>query len=394
MPQLLKIGVSQSRTLSSLQETLSALRETTQSAAQRDVSILLFPEAYLGGYPRTCSFGAAVGARTDTGRDQFLAYTKSAVDLGDTPQGAGDDWIERKLSVNKETGRRGDGTREFLEEVARETGVFIVTGLIEKAGGSLYCAAVYVDPKRGVIGKRRKIMPTGSERLVWAQGQPSTLKAVATTIKGIRVVMGCAICWENFMPLLRYSLYSQGVNLWLAPTADARDTWEPLMRTVAGEGRCFVLTTNQCLKRKDLPPWITGDPREWLSKRSKHESETLMNGTTVPDHHTATSGRRLSMTRTEENHEIAWRCKDAPIDESKPLHDGEDFVSRGGACIVNPLGQTIAGPVWEKDNELLWAEVDFDDCERGHLDFDATGHYARPDAFKLTVEGLELVPPP
>ncbi|KIW34917.1 uncharacterized protein PV07_01659 [Cladophialophora immunda] len=409
MPQLLKIGVSQSHTLSSLPETLSALRETTLLAAQKDLSILLFPEAYLGGYPRTCSFGAAVGARTDTGRDQFLAYTKSAVDLGDTPQGAGDDWIERKLPVSKETGRRGDGTREFLEEVARETGVFVVTGLIEKAGGSLYCAAVYVDPKRGIIGKRRKIMPTGSERLVWAQGQPSTLKAVATTIKGVRVVMGCAICWENFMPLLRYSLYSQGVNLWLAPTADARDTWEPLMRTVAGEGRCFVLSTNQCMKKKDLPTWITGNPSEWLSRRPKPESETFMNGIISPNHHIATGGRRLSMTRTEENHEIAWRCKDAPIDESKPLessklelnanasslhNDGEDFVSRGGACIVNPLGRTIAGPIWEKDNELLWAEVDFDDCERGHLDFDATGHYARPDAFKLTVEGLELIPPP
>ncbi|KIY02320.1 uncharacterized protein Z520_02458 [Fonsecaea multimorphosa CBS 102226] len=400
MPQLLKIGVSQSHTLSSLQETLSALRETTQLAAQKDLSILLFPEAYLGGYPRTCAFGAAVGARTDAGRDQFLAYTKSAVDLGDTPQGAGDDWIERKLPVNKETGRRGDGTREFLEDVARETGVFVVTGLIEKAGGSLYCAAVYVDPKRGIIGKRRKIMPTGSERLVWAQGQPSTLKAVATTIRGVRVVMGCAICWENFMPLLRYSLYSQGVNLWLAPTADPRDTWEPLMKTVAGEGRCFVLSTNQCMKKKDLPTWITGNPSEWLSKRPKPDSETLMNGTTSPNHHPATGGRRLSMTRTEENHEIAWRCKDAPIDESKPLEsstplsDGEEFVSRGGACIVNPLGRTIAGPIWEKENELLWAEVDFDDCERGHLDFDATGHYARPDAFKLTVEGLELIPPP
>ncbi|OAG36552.1 hypothetical protein AYO21_09209 [Fonsecaea monophora] len=413
MPQLLKIGVSQSRTLSSLQETLSALRETTQSAAQKGVSILLFPEAYLGGYPRTCSFGAAIGARTAAGRDQFLAYTKSAVDLGDTPSGAGDDWTDRKLPVNKETGRRGDGTREFLEEVARETGVFVVTGLIEKAGGSLYCAAVYVDPKRGIIGKRRKIMPTGSERLVWAQGQPSTLKAVATTVKGIRVVMGCAICWENFMPLLRYSLYSQGVNLWLAPTADARDTWEPLMKTVAGEGRCFVLSTNQCMKKKDLPSWVTGNPSEWLAKQPKPESETLMNGTASSHHHSVSSGgRRLSMTRTEENHEIAWRCKDSPIDESKPLEssqqevnnnntttpstlpDGEEYVTRGGACIVNPLGQTIAGPVWEKDNELLWTEVDFDDCERGHLDFDATGHYARPDAFKLTVEGLELIPPP
>lgn len=394
MPQKLSIGLSQSHTLSTLQATLSALRETTRLAAQKGISILLFPEAYLGGYPRTCSFGAAVGSRSDAGRDQFLAYFKSAVDLGDTPLGAGDDWIEGKLPVNKETGRRGDGTREFLEDVARETGVFIVTGLVEKAGGSLYCAAVYVDPKRGVIGKRRKVMPTGSERLVWAQGQASTLKAVATTIKGVRVVMGCAICWENYMPLLRYSIYSQGVNLWLAPTADARDTWESLMKTVACEGRCFVLSANQCVKRKHLPGWITGkDTGSTATTTSSADNATLPNGTGP--------GRRLSMsTRTEENHEIAWRCKDATPTEAasdpnaSTSNEDEQFVSVGGSCIVNPMGKTIAGPCWEKEQELLYAEVDFDDCDRGHLDFDAAGHYARPDAFKLTVEGLDLIPPP
>jgi nitrilase len=421
MAPTLKLGVSQSHTLSTLQETLFALRDTAIRAAQKDISVLLFPEAYLGGYPRTCNFGAAIGGRTEFGRDQYLAYTKGAVDLGDTPQGAGDDWIERRLAVNKETGRRGDGTREFLEDVARETGVFIVTGLIEKAGGSLYCAALYVDPKRGVLGKRRKVMPTASERLVWAQGSPSTLKVVATTIKGVRVVMGCAICWENFMPLLRYSLYSQGVNLWLAPTADARDSWEPLMRTIASEGRCFVLSTNQCIRRRNLPSWITGDPKEWLESQSQAKESTasasghtktggdLTNGTS--SYPPSNSGRRLSITRTEENHSIAWRNKDSAIAEEgkedtiaapaekapaskSDVANADDFVSRGGACIVNPWGQTVEGPVWEKEDELLWTEANFDECDRGHLDFDVTGHYSRPDAFRLEVEGLDLVPPP
>lgn len=157
MPQLLKLAVCQSYTLNSVSETLQQLKQTTRTAASKGVDILLFPEAYLGGYPRTCSFGAAVGARSDTGREQFLQYFKNSVDLGDTPSGGEDDWVHKKLPVNTETGRRGDGTRESLEEIARDTGVFIVTGVVERAGGSLFCAALYVCPKRGVIGKRRKV---------------------------------------------------------------------------------------------------------------------------------------------------------------------------------------------------------------------------------------------
>jgi len=164
MSRRLTLGVSQSHTLHTLDETLSALQKTTQRAASLGVSLILFPEAYLGGYPRSCTFGAAVGGRKDSGREQFLQYFKGAVDLGDTPAGAGDDWVKRKLPLpvpdeDGGAGVRGDGTREFLEKAARETGVFLVVGIVEKAGGSLYCGVVYVEPARGVLGKRRKVMP-------------------------------------------------------------------------------------------------------------------------------------------------------------------------------------------------------------------------------------------
>lgn len=340
MPQTLKLAAAQCRTLATTAETLEALEQTAKKAAAQGIDLVLFPEAYLGGYPRTCNFGSTVGSRTTEGREQFLQYFHAAVDLGDTPSGAGADWLQRRLELPSGKRYRGDGTREELERIARETGVFIATGLVERCAGTLYCGAVYICPQRGIVGKRRKVMPTGSERVVWGQGSPSTLRAVTAEIKGVRVCMAAAICWENYMPLLRQSLYSQNVNLWLAPTADARDTWASVMRTVAVEGRCVVVSANQCVRASQLPAWIRPPPGD---------QDTL---------------------------------------------DSDELVCRGGSCIVSPFGDVLAGPLWERDDELLVTEVDLEDCERGRLDLDVAGSYGRLDSFRLTVDGLDLSPPP
>jgi nitrilase len=401
MPQKLKLAVSQSYTLPTLAATLESLKATTQEAAREGVDLILFPEAYLGGYPRTCNFGAAVGARSDEGREQFFQYFKSAVDLGDTPRGAGDEWVDRELEVGKGQEYRGDGTREYLERVARETGVFVVTGLTEKSGGSLYCSVVYVCPRLGCIGKRRKVMPTGSERLVWAQGSPSTLRAVTTTIKGVKLTMAAAICWENYMPLLRYSLYSQNVNLYLAPTADARDAWLSLMRTVGCEGRTFVLSANMCTKRKHLPEWITGKKTAMAGSNGAPKP-----GPAAPRSH---ARRRSTITITKEKHELVLPTANEQAENgNKALTDSlseiaiadgpstsdEEYVSRGGSCIIGPQGDVLKGPLWEvEDGGLLIVDADFEDCERGRLDLDVAGSYSRNDAFHLEVDGLDLDPP-
>ena len=447
MPKHLTLAVSQSRTLETTAATLSSLSETAHQAAQAGAHLLLLPEAYLGGYPRTCSFGASVGSRTDNGREQFLHYFHSAIDLGDTPRGGGQDWVDRKLEVAKGKKFRGDGTREILEQVAKDTGVFLVVGLVERSGGSLYCAAVYICPREGCLGKRRKVMPTGTERLIWAQGSPSSLKAVTTDIAGVRLTLAAAICWENYMPLLRFSLYSQNVNLYLAPTADARETWVPLMQTIACEGRAVVLSANQCVRRNNLPRWITGEDQVTGTQEGSNGLKTS------PDRKV---GRRASLvTKTEDNHEITWPAlsskpcpKDTVIEDettngtssihlsANPADDeslqnpdtvqvekpethvlalpsstiskdqtpssttqerntDNDFVCRGGSCIISPTGSILAGPLWDvEDGGLLMATVDFEDCERGRLDLDVAGSYGRNDSFELRVAGLDISPPP
>ncbi|KAF7548654.1 hypothetical protein G7Z17_g6917 [Cylindrodendrum hubeiense] len=397
----IRLGTASPGTQPTTAATIALIDSIAQRAASSSIDILLLPEAFIGGYPRGSSFGCAIGGRTDEGREEFAKYFDQAIDLGDTVGpgggGAGLKWVKRQIGEDDST--RGDGSREELERIARDTGVFIVTGCIEKTGGSLYCSVVYVCPKDGMLGKRRKVLPTGSERLIWAQGAPSTLKAVSTTIRGVRINLAAAICWENYMPLLRQTLYSQNINLYLAPTADNRDAWLGLMRTVGVEGRCFVVSSNMAVP-KDAP---THPDTRKSPVRGRRDSAITEEGFEIALPRSPQRARRRKSVFDEDGNEIVL-CKEVdgetqPSTQLPPtftttIPEKVEWVSRGGSSIVTPFGDVVAGPQWEDPDGLIFADVDFRDCIRGRLDLDAAGSYSRNDSFKLSVEGLDLDPLP
>jgi nitrilase len=178
--------------------------------------LVVFPEAFIGGYPKGQDFGARVGSRTPEGRKAFRRYYEGAIDV-----------------PGPETERLG--------EAARAIGAWVVIGVIERDAGTLYCTALFFAPDGALAGKHRKLMPTAMERLIWGFGDGSTLPAIETGFGKI----GAVICWENYMPLLRAAMYRKGVAFYCAPTVDDRETWPGTMRHIALEGRCFVVSACQ-----------------------------------------------------------------------------------------------------------------------------------------------------
>ena len=280
------------------ERTLQKVHTLAGEAARKGAQLVLFPEAFVSAYPRGLDFGAVVGSRTDQGREDFRRYWASSVDV---PGPAVD----------------------ALARTARSHDIYLVIGVVERDGGTLYCTALFFAPDGRYLGKHRKIMPTASERLVWGFGDGSTMPVYETPIGKI----GAVICWENYLPLMRAAMYAKGVELYCAPTADPRDSWLASMRHIAVEGRCFVLSCNQFNRRHDFPA----------------------------DYHTAFG--------------------DEP----------ETIICRGGSCIVDPFGAYLAGPNTEGE-AILTAEIDRAQIIRGKYDLDVVGHYARPDIFELRVD--------
>lgn len=231
---------------------------------------------------------------------------------------------------------------------------------------------------------------TGTERLCWGQGGAASLKAVSTVIRGVRINLAAAICWENYMPLLRQALYAQNINLYLAPTADQRDTWLSLMRTVGCEGRCFVVSSNMAVRDNSAPRpparQLNGARRNSVIDEDGHEIVLCADKAKSP-----AQARRKSIIN-EDGNEIVL-CADnkaATLAVETSALKSNTWLCRGGSSIVSPLGEVLAGPQWEDDDTIIYSDVDFRDCTKGRLDFDAAGSYSRNDAFKLSVTGLEL----
>jgi nitrilase len=284
--------------------SLQKLADLTADAARQKAELIVFPEAFVGGYPKGHDFGVRLGIRTPEGRDDFRRYFENTIDVP------------------------GPAT-EFIGSVAGKHSVHLVVGVIVRDGGTLYCSSLIFGPDGRLLGTHRKLMPTAMERVIWGTGDGSTLPVVATPLGKI----GSVICWENYMPLVRTAMYAKGVELYCAVTVDDRDTWVPTVRHIALEGRCFVLSACQFLRRDDLP---AGYPTHRFP----------------PD---------------------------------------QDVLIRGGSCVVGPLGQLLAGPVYGEECVLV-ADLDRADLARAKFDFDVVGHYARPDVFRLTVNETPMKP--
>ncbi len=273
-----------------------------QEAAGKGAKLALFPEAFIPAYPKGLSFGTVVGNRTDAGRRIFQRYWENAVDV-----------------PGLET--------QILGKAARDADIYLAVGVIERdsqsSRGTLFCTLLYFGPDGQLMGIHRKLKPTAAERLIWGEGDGSTLAAFDTELGKI----GGLICWENYMPLARTAMYNKGVEIYLAPTADARDTWHATLRHIACEGRCFVLGCNQFYTKEMYP---------------------------------------------------------ADLDGLEDLDEFPDILCRGGSAIIAPLGEVLAGPLYDKE-DILVADLDLGQIARSRFDFDVVGHYARPDVFRLIV---------
>ena len=279
--------------------TIDLFEQKLQAVKSRGADLIVFPEAFIGGYPKGIDFGVRVGMRSPEGRAQFQAYFEGAIS-------------------------RNSPELQRICGAVKEAAINTVLGLIEKDGGTLYCSSVCIGRDGTILSWHRKLMPTAMERVIWGQGDGSTM-GVAQMDVG---VVSMAICWENYMPLYRSHLYNQGTQIHCVPTVDDREVWLPTMQMIALEGRCFVVSACQFMTAGDVKA-------DWFKSIQGTSPETVLIG--------------------------------------------------GGSCILSPMGEILAAPLFNQEG-ILTAEIDLDEIMRGKFDLDNSGHYSRPDVFNLSVE--------
>jgi len=282
------------------QKTIDKMGTLIKEAASKKAELILFPEVIIPGYPRGLSFGTVVGSRSENGRDQFLNYWENAIEIPGSEI-------------------------EELGKMAKAAQAFLVVGVTEKdvVSDTLYCTLIYFSNKGEFLGKHRKIKPTAAERILWGEGDGKDLTVYDTT----HGKMGGLICWENYMPLARMALYQQGLEIYLAPTADCRQSWQATMEHIAAEGRCYVLGCNQFVTKDQYP--------QELQKEIKNQPSLMCSG---------------------------------------------------GSVIISPLGKILAGPLFNEEG-ILYADINHKEIIKSKMDFDVIGHYNRPDIFQFKVKG-------
>jgi len=291
------------------QKTVELAVARVEQAAAEGASLVVFTETFIPGYP---AWIWRLRPGSDWGASEQLHQ-----------------WLSRQ-AVDLSTGDLAP-----LQESARQHQVTIVCGIEERdthfSRTTLYNTVVTLGVDGSLLNRRRKLMPTNPERMVWGCGDASGLQVVDTPVGRI----GSLICWENFMPLARYTLYSQGIELYIAPTYDSGDDWIGSLRHIAREGGCWVIGCGNLLRGSDIPERFP-------------ERETL-------------------------------------------YPDPNEWINPGDSVVIAPGGAVIAGPMSQRSG-ILYSEIDLDRITAARRTLDVCGHYARPDIFQLQVNNTPQAP--
>jgi nitrilase len=282
--------------------TIEKLARLTAEAVGAGAELVVFPETFVPAYPSSLWAKAFAGWADPRAKAAFARLARESVEV---PGPAA----------------------ERLGEIAREHSAWLVTGVNEidpERPGTIYNSLLYHAPDGSLALHHRKLVPTNHERLVWGQGDGRGLRAIETPLGRI----GGLICWENYMPLARFSLYESGVEIYVAATADDGDAWQATLIHLARESRAFVVAPSHFQRAASYPD-------------------------------------------------------DFPLRE---LLEGHDVVGRGGSAILGPDGSYLAGPVYDEET-VLYAELDPARLYEERQRFDPAGHYHRPDVFRLEVRG-------